>query len=642
MPNKKNNKQKKMKNRIARLRMNNNINTVVKTKPEIKPKKIIKGIKLDENLKAPIVCVLGHVDAGKTKLLDKMRKTEIGQGEKGGITQNIGSSFFPIESIRIITKVIKGKFSVSHQIPGLLMIDTPGHEAFSNLRTRGASLCDLAILVVDIMEGLQKQTIEAIELLKEKNVPFIVALNKLDMIWGWESNPGLPLRRTLKQQTQATSSTLEGYVSGIKEELMRNGVKAEFYFKNKSPEKVYSMIPVSAETGEGVPDLLAMLVFLTQNWLTSKITFEPERIRASVMEVSRNPKLGWTMDVILANGILRVGDKVVVGTKDGSKVVSIRNMMLPPPLQETKSKVKWIFQKEVKASAGVKIIASDLDNVLAGTHMISIKNGNEAKARERIEKEINEIYSQLSFGDRGIWISVKTLGSLEAFYTLLQGKSIPLRGYIIGKFTEKELNRIVSLYQDENLNEYRTILHYGEDLPSELIKQASDNNFNLISSEVVYHLLEEFEKLKEKSIEDRKTKLSDKGSVVFPCSLKILKQYIFNKKDPIIIGVKIKDGTLKKGTPLIISKKNLPIGKVVSIQYNKKELEQAESGKEVCIKIEPAKESLTYGRHFDHTDQLISHITFDSYQLLKEYFRETITREEKKLLKKLMTELNLI
>ena len=631
---------KSQQNKLARLQLNST--QIIKKEPIIKSHQKIDGIELKKNLKAPICCVLGHVDAGKTKLLDKMRKTQIGKNEKGGITQNIGSSFFPIESIRTITKAIKGKFSVSHHIPGLLMIDTPGHEVFSNLRTRGTSLCDLAILVVDIMEGLQKQTIEAIELLKEKNVPFIIALNKVDMIWGWESYVNLPLRRTLKKQKKETASTLEGYVSGIKEELMKNKIKSEFYFKNKSPEKIYSIIPVSAETGEGIPDLLAMLVFLTQNWLQKKIIFDENKVKASIMEVSRDNKLGWTMDIILANGILKIGDKIVVGTQNGSKVVSIKNMMLPPPLQETKSKVKWIYKKEIKASAGIKIIASDLENVLAGTHMIVVKNNNEEKAKIRIEKEINEIYAQLSFQDRGIWISVKTLGSLEAFYTLLQGSKIPLRGYFIGKFTSKELSRIISLYEDEVLTEYRTVLHYGEDLNSELIKEAKDNNFNLISSEVVYHLLEKYDKLKEESIEQRKTKLSDKGSVVFPCILKILKQYIFNKKDPIIIGVKIKDGTLKKGTPLIISKKNLMIGNVISIQHNNKELEEAAKGKEVCIKIKPIKSTLTYGRHFDHTDPLISHITMDSYKLLRQYFKNIISKEEKILLKKIMIELDVI
>ena len=231
-----------------------------------------------------------------------------------------------------------------------------------------------------------------------------------------------------------------------------------------------------------------MLVFLTQNWLTSKITFDENKIRASIMEVTRDKKLGWTMDIILANGILRAGDKVAVGTKHGAKVVSIRNMMLPPPLQETKSKVKWIYKNEVKASAGIKVIASDLEDVLAGTHMIAIKDGNQKKALERIEKEIQEIYSNLTWVDRGIWISVKTLGSLEAFYTLLKDTNIPLKGYIMGKFTSKELNRIIAQSEHEDMKELRTILHYGEDVDAKLLKEASDNNFNIIFIDLIIDL----------------------------------------------------------------------------------------------------------------------------------------------------------
>lgn len=624
--------------RLARLMKNNNTtiiknpNIVINKNPNLIP---------DKDLKAPICCVLGHVDAGKTKLLDKIRTSNIGASEAGGITQNIGSSFFPITAIAKITNMIKGKFKVQPCIPGLLMIDTPGHQSFSNLRSRGTSLCDLAILVVDINEGLQKQTIESIELLKNKNVPFIVALNKVDKIWEWKSNPNWPLRKTLKQQPISTVSILDNCIANIKNELSVHGINSEFYFKNKSPDKIYSLVPVSADSGEGIADLLSVLVFLTQNWLTKKITFNKNKMRASIMEVSRDSKLGWTMDIILANGQLNVGDKVAVGTKDGAKIITIKNMLLPPPFA-TKSKVKWIYKSKINASAGIKIIASDLENVLAGTHLIVVNKDNQENALIRIEKEIKEIYSNLSLAELGVWISVETLGALEAFYSLLHDSKIPLKGYNIGKFTVKEFNRILSLYDDVSRKELRTILHYGSDLPDELLKIAADKNFTIICSQVVYELVEKFNELKEKSNKQRKTTLSKNGQVVFPCKLKILKQFIFNNKNPIVLGVKIRDGTLKIGTPLIIPEIDLPIGKVVSIQHNKKELKQAEKGKEVCIKIETFNPSLNYGRHFDDSHLMISHITKDSFQLLKMYFKDGITKEDKILLKQLMTKLNLL
>ena len=123
-----------------------------------------------EQLRQPIVVVLGHVDSGKTSLLDKIRGTAVQAREHGGITQHIGASFFPLDLLKEICGPMLGK-NMEIRIPGLLVIDTPGHEVFTNLRSRGGSAADIAILVVDIMKGLEQQTYESVEILKKKKVP---------------------------------------------------------------------------------------------------------------------------------------------------------------------------------------------------------------------------------------------------------------------------------------------------------------------------------------------------------------------------------------------------------------------------------------------------------------------------------------
>ncbi len=157
------------------------------------------------SIRQPIVTVAGHVDHGKTTILDSIRKTGVAEQEAGGITQKISFTKVPIENIRKRCPMISEK-GIKLDFPGFLFIDTPGHAAFSHLRKRGGSLADLAVLVIDINEGIMPQTAEVIELLRLNKTPFIIALNKIDNISGWRKQAD-DLKQSIK--TQATNVKLQ-------------------------------------------------------------------------------------------------------------------------------------------------------------------------------------------------------------------------------------------------------------------------------------------------------------------------------------------------------------------------------------------------------------------------------------------------
>ena len=260
-----------------------------------------------DNLRSPICCILGHVDTGKTKLLDKIRQTNVQEGEAGGITQQIGATYFPVDALKTKTQVVNRDGAFEFKVPGLLVIDTPGHESFSNLRSRGSSLCNIAILVVDIMHGLEPQTLESMKLLRDRKTPFIVALNKIDRLYGWKKVDNNGFQDSLALQNKGVQNEFRDRLERTKVEFAEKGFNSELFYENKSMAKNVSLIPTSAHTGEGIPDMLKLLVTLTQERMTNALMYLSE-VECTVLEVKVIEGLGTTIDVVLSNGVLREGE----------------------------------------------------------------------------------------------------------------------------------------------------------------------------------------------------------------------------------------------------------------------------------------------------------------------------------------------
>lgn len=572
-------------------------------------------------LRAPIICILGHVDTGKTKILDKLRKTNVQEGEAGGITQQIGATFFPIENFTHHLEKIPEKFRIEPKIPGFLVIDTPGHESFQNLRSRGSSLCDLAVLVVDLMHGMQKQTLDSLEMLKRRKTPFIIALNKIDRVYQWKSTEWGSFRDSFEVQKKNQTREFNDRLNKILMQLVQNNLNVALYDENPSMKEYINIVPTSAITGEGMPDLIGMFVYLSQKFLTKKIEFK-EEVQCSILEVKVLEGVGTTIDVILVNGTLKVGDKIVIGGLYGPIKTAIKILLTPHPMKEMRVKSEFETHESISGAMGVKVFATELENALAGSPLFVYKTEEEAERyMSEISQDFNSIVKDyLSKSGNGIMVQASTLGSLEAILSFLHDKKIPIAAVGLGTLQKKDVIKLKTIHsKNENpYKEHLTILAFDIKVHPDAKQFAEENGVKIFTADIIYHLFDSYVEYEKQCIAERKKE--KEREAVFPCILKTIPNAVFNRKDPIIIGVDVVDGILKIGTPLIVPEKKLVVGVVEGIESNKKATNNVRSKDgSVAIRIKPSDAGLTVGRQFDESDSLVSNVSYKIIYLL--YFR---------------------
>ncbi|XP_042317035.1 eukaryotic translation initiation factor 5B [Sceloporus undulatus] len=584
-----------------------------------------------EKLRAPVICVLGHVDTGKTKILDKLRHTHVQDSEAGGITQQIGATNVPLEAINEQAKMVKTFDRETVKIPGMLIIDTPGHESFSNLRNRGSSLCDIAILVVDIMHGLEPQTIESINLLKSKKCPFVVALNKIDRLYDWKKSPETDVAITLKKQKKNTKDEFEERAKAIIVEFAQQGLNAALYYENKDPRTFVSLVPTSAHTGDGMGSLIALLVELTQTMLSKRLA-HCEELRAQVMEVKALPGMGTTIDVILINGRLREGDTIIVPGVEGPIVTQIRGLLLPPPMKELRVKNPYEKHKDVAAAQGVKILGKDLEKTLAGLPLlVAYKEDEIPVLKDELIHELKQTLNAIKLEEKGVYVQASTLGSLEALLEFLKTSEVPYAGINIGPVHKKDVMKASVMLEHDP--QYAVILAFDVRIERDAQEMADSLGVRIFSAEIIYHLFDAFTKYRQDYKKQKQEEF--KHIAVFPCKMKILPQFIFNSRDPIVMGVLVEAGQVKQGTPMCVPSKNfIDIGIVTSIEINHKQVDVAKKGQEVCVKIEPipGEAPKMFGRHFEATDILVSKISRQSIDALKDWFRDEMQKSDWQLI----------
>lgn len=602
----------------------------------------------EKDLRSPICCILGHVDTGKTKLLDKIRQTNVQGGEAGGITQQIGATYFPVEAIKQKTAVMAKFEKQTFDVPGLLIIDTPGHESFTNLRSRGSSLCNIAILVIDIMHGLEQQTLESIRLLRDRKAPFVVALNKIDRLYDWKSIPNNSFRDSFAQQTKSVQAEFQNRYDQIKVALAEQGLNSELYFQNKNMAKYVSIVPTSAVTGEGVPDLLWLLLELTQKRMSKQLMYL-SKVEATILEVKVVEGFGYTIDVVLSNGVIREGDRIVLCGLNGPIATNIRALLTPPPSRELRIKSEYIHHKEVKAALGVKIAANDLEKAVAGSRLIVVgEDDDEEEIMDEVMDDLTGLLDSVDTSGRGVTVQASTLGSLEALLDFLKDSKIPVMSIGLGPVYKRDVMKASTML--EKAPEYAVMLCFDVKVDKEAEQYAEENHIKIFNADIIYHLFDQFTAYQSKLMEERRKEFME--FAVLPCVLNTLQ--IINKRNPMLIGVDVIEGAVRIGTPICAVRQDpvtkepnvMVLGKVVSLEVNHKSHDSVKKGQTaagVAMRLEnPSSAQPVWGRHVDETDKLYSLITRRSIDTLKDpAFRETVSRDDWLLIKKLKPVFNI-
>ncbi|MDP6333201.1 MAG: GTP-binding protein [Candidatus Poseidoniaceae archaeon] len=577
----------------------------------------------------PIVSVLGHVDHGKTSVLDLVRsigserQASVMDREAGGITQHIGATEVPADVLNDTCAAMLG--GKNFKSPGLLFIDTPGHHSFVSLRNRGGSVADIAILVIDIMEGLQPQTIESLNTLKETKTPFVIAANKVDRIHGWICERGRSFMQSLKDQREDVISLFDDRYWKILGQFSEHGFNIERYDKIRDFTQNVAVVPMSAKEGEGLQDLLAVSVGLAERFLEDRLTDTIGPAEGTVLEMRDETGMGKTIDVILYRGSLKVGDKIMLASNDGPFSTHIKGLKRPKGMSEMRDAGKrWANFSDVQAACGVKIVAPQLEQAIAGTTLYLANTQEQIESsKQAIQEEWRTIYDKMPImcsvcekvspriefvencqkgtckgaveEKNGVVIKADTVGGLEALAFELFKLKIPVRQASVGPVNKKDILMAKSIQDPLN----RAILGFSTKANNEVADELKDDDSEIkfFSGSIIYHILDSFEEWREKT--KAEIEAEQRESLVYPGRLLYLKDHTFRAKGPAIVGMRVVGGRVHIGQRLM-KLDGTSVGQIKSLRTRDSEdVKEANQGDEVAVAIQGP----TVGRHIEELDE---------------------------------------
>lgn len=570
--------------------------------------------------RSPICVVVGHVDHGKSSVLDYIRNTNIVKSEAGAITQAIGASIIPIQTIKQKCGSLLEAFKVNFTIPGLLFIDTPGHAAFTSLRKRGGSLAEIAILVVDINEGFMPQTIESIKILKESKTPFIVAANKIDKLSGYRRQSQTQISSVLaniSKHDEKFQQLFETKMYELVGNLHEQGFASERFDRVTDFTKEVGIVPVSAMFGDGMAELLVVMSALAQKYLEKNLQTNIDGpAKGSILEVKEVQGVGTVLDTIIYDGTISVGDIIVIGDLHEPIVTKVKCLFVPTTqtdMRDKKSKFSSI--KSVQAATGVRINGPNIERVMSGMPIAVATEENIEQVQAQINQEISEI--GFSLDDKGIIVKADTIGSLEAIMHLLKEKNVPVRIASVGEISKKDV--VEAQANLETDPKHAVIVGFNLKVPKDIPKEI-----NCIVEPVVYKIIDRFVEWRDLKESEEKKQIVSTLPEVGKC--KFLEGCAFRQSGPAIFGIEVMRGKIKQN--MVLMKKDLSrVGVIKSLQENKQNCKEATQGQQLACSIE----GVTIGRQIHENDIYYTQISEDDYLRLKEY-KDLLSQEQKELL----------
>lgn len=567
------------------------------------------------------MAVLGHVDSGKTSLLDRIRGTGVQGREAGGITQHIGASFLPTETIKETCGILYKKLEESeNQVPGILVIDTPGHEVFTNLRSRGGSAADIAILVVNVNRGFQPQTNESLKILQNRKVPFVVALNKCDQISGWRKSESSFISQVLKEQDASIQADLDQKLYDVVGTLSILGYKSEAFYRVKDFKSEIAIVPISARSGVGIPELLSVLVGLTQQYLQKRLSKEEKDPRGIILEVKDEVGLGQTANIILIDGTIKKENSIVVAKRDSVIAIKPKALLLPKPLDEMRDprdRFKPVIQ--VDAAAGLKIASPDLEGVLPGSTLYVASNQQEIeKFTKLIESEMKSMF--IDTETDGIILKCDTIGSLEAIIEMLRRSQVPVAKADIGPVTRRDVIEARAIKEkDRHLG---VVLSFNVRVLPDAKDESEDSHIKVFEDKVIYSLIDNYNAwVEEDSANEEDAIFSE---LVPIAKFTFLKGMVFRNNDPAVFGIRIDVGTLKQKIPFM-NMNGRKVGNIHQLQFDKKTVTSAKTGDEVACSVR----DVTIGRQiFEEEVYYTFPPSHQAKQLLNRFMHKLSTEEQ--------------